>query len=139
MRIIKFRGLTLATKEMIYGLVNKSNQPAEYDDIISNYRIASNSENRFVIPETIGQFIGLHDKNGKEIYEGDMLRDDYTDEDILIEDYSVVVWDKKFCQWAIDNSFAKDGSSFTNLVEYFGRETFEIVGNIFENADLVKL
>ena len=85
------------------------------------------------------QFTGLHDKNGKEIYEGDMLRDDYTDEDILIEDYSVVVWDKKFCQWAIDNSFAKDGSSFTNLVEYFGRETFEIVGNIFENADLVKL
>ena len=139
MRIIKFRGLTLATKEMIYGLVNKSNQPAEYDDIISNYRIASNGENRFVIPETIGQFIGLHDKNGKEIYEGDMLRDDYTDEDILIEDYSVVVWDEKFCQWAIDNSFAKDGSSFTNLVEYFGRETFEIVGNIFENADLVKL
>ena len=82
---------------------------------------------------------GLHDKNGKEIFEGDKLRDDYHDEDTVIEDYSVVVWDGKLCQWAIDNSFAQDGSSYTNLVEYFGRENLEIIGNVFENADLVKL
>ena len=82
---------------------------------------------------------GLHDKNGKEIFEGDKLRDDYYDEDTVIEDYVVVVWDGKLCQWAIDNSFAKDGSSFTNLVEYFGRENLEIIGNVFENPDIVKL
>ena len=89
--------------------------------------------------KTVGQFTGLHDKNGKEIYEGDKLRDDYYDEDTVIEDYAVVVWDGKLCQWAIDNSFAQDGSSYTNLVEYFGRENLEIIGNVFENADLVKL
>ena len=82
---------------------------------------------------------GLHDKNGKEIFEGDKLRDDYHDEDTVIEDYSVVVWDGKLCQWAIDNSFAQDGSSYTNLVEYFGRENLEIIGNVFENPDIVKL
>ena len=87
----------------------------------------------------VEQFTGLHDKNGKEIYEGDKLRDDYYDEDTVIEDYAVVVWDGKLCQWAIDNSFAQDGSSYTNLVEYFGRENLEIIGNVFENADLVKL
>ena len=78
-------------------------------------------------------------QDGKEIYEGDKLRDDYYDEDTVIEDYAVVVWDGKLCQWAIDNSFAQDGSSYTNLVEYFGRENLEIIGNVFENADLVKL
>ena len=81
---------------------------------------------------------GLHDKNGKEIFEGDKLRDDYHDEDTVIEDYSVVVWDGKLCQWAIDNSFAQDGSSYTNLVEYFGRENLEIIGNIHEDSCLLE-
>ena len=136
MRTIKFRGLRTDGKGWVYGGYF---QHTPDEDGVRYYIFDFNEGAVEVIPESVGQFTGLHDKKGKEIYEGDMLRDDYTDEDILIEDYSVVVWDEKFCQWAIDNSFAKDGSSFTNLVEYFGRETFEIVGNIFENADLVKL
>ena len=88
--------------------------------------------------KTLMQFTWLHDKNGKEIFEGDKLRDDYSDEETVIEDYAVVVWDGKLCQWAIDNSFAKDGSSFTNMVEYFGRENLEVIGNIHENPELLK-
>ena len=136
MRTIKFRGLRTDGKGWVYGGYF---QHTPDEDGVRYYIFDFNEGAVEVIPESVGQFTGLHDKKGKEIYEGDMLRDDYTDEDILIEDYSVVVWDEKFCQWAIDNSFAKDGSSFTNLVEYFGRETFEIIGNVFENPDLVKL
>jgi uncharacterized phage protein (TIGR01671 family) len=136
MRTIKFRGLRTDGKGWVYGGYF---QHTPDEDGVRYYIFDFNEGAVEVIPESVGQFTGLHDKKGKEIYEGDMLRDDNTDEDILIEDYSVVVWDEKFCQWAIDNSFAKDGSSFTNLVEYFGRETFEIIGNVFENPDLVKL
>ena len=136
-RTIKFRGKNLKG-QWHYGLLcHDKTKDSDYEWFISNS--AGKPYAFWAIPETIGQFTGLHDKNGKEIYEGDMIRDDYTDEDILIEYYSVVVWDGKSCQWAIDNSFAKDGSSFTNLVEYFGRETLEIIGNVFENPDLVKL
>ena len=134
MRTIKFRALKddMSNCNFYYGslVYDREGNPRIYDVDTGLFHTC--------IKGTECQFTGLHDKKGKEIYDGDMLRDDYTDEDILIEDYSVVVWDEKFCQWAIDNSFAKDGSSFTNLVEYFGRETFEIIGNVFENPDLVK-
>ena len=32
---------------------------------------------------------------------------------------------------------AKDGSSFTNMVEYFGRENLEVIGNIYKNKELL--
>ena len=42
-------------------------------------------------------------------------------------------------EFAIDNSFKKDGSNLVNFVEYFGIENLEVVGNTFDNAEMLVL
>lgn len=91
--------------------------------------------------DIVMQAIGLKDKDGDEIFEGDLLIDRYpVDEENLSlgynESFFPVVWCDKQLMWCVDASFAKDGSYLTSLVEYFG-EFLEVKGNIYENPELL--
>ena len=94
--------------------------------------------------KTIGQYTGLKDKNGKEIYEGDVLkqvkkssREGYESTSYDKNNFEVVFKYGSF--WLQrpygDSAYIRD---FPNIDEFVGFECFEIVGNIYENPELLE-
>ena len=77
--------------------------------------------------KNIKQFTGLFDKNGKEIYEGDVLKTKY-------QDKAIMIWHKEFscfCFETIDEVVKGEYQySFKNV-------EIEIIGNIYENPELL--
>lgn len=100
------------------------------------------------------KFIGSHDKEGKEIYEADIVKwreQVDKDESVRINDniFGVVLWDREECRFVVsqitkgkwtykigDHTFEHD----TQFYSYDGAEFYwkdlEIIGNIYENPDL---
>lgn len=77
------------------------------------------------------QFTGLLDKNGKEIYEGDILLNHFRNQKLT------VLWNPKIGDKGGGWDYEKIEND-TNLTWQIEPENIEIIGNIYENPELLK-
>ena len=123
MREIKFRGKTLNSKVWIYGGYCKD--ASGYDCILTP--IKGGHVFNPVIPETVGQFTGLKDSKGCEIYDDDIVSCD--------DDSGVVVWTDNLTYEIV--SIDGEDEIICDLALYLSG-TWEIIGNIYDNKELLK-
>lgn len=155
MREILFRGKRIDNGEWVYG--SGINQGADiidyerwafiYDDIIRHE----------VIPETVGEYTGLKDKNGNKIFEGDIIRYAFEDEYRYYteslenpEDYEGISFNDL---WTIDevvyglnigypafdlSNHNWEVNGLSNLNDS-GQYFYEVIGNIHDNPELLEV
>lgn len=126
MREIKFRGKDIETGKWVFGdLHTLCDKPHIHTDK-SKFPYAG--KRSFVIPETIGQFTGLLDKNGKEIYEGDILAVNHADEKSYLEVRFVRGVFAFLWNGDLDDEFPCNAPT---------QEWAEVVGNIHDNPEII--
>jgi uncharacterized phage protein (TIGR01671 family) len=131
MREIKFRGYDKELNIMTY--FNDDIYILQYGDILRQY---IDDIDDFGNPEfsyesakntvELMQFTGLHDKNGKEIYEGDIVYIIPEDENGKVE------WDNESARFVVVYN-----NIVTDFDNWYGAD-LEVVGNIYDNSELLE-
>jgi uncharacterized phage protein (TIGR01671 family) len=166
-RQIKFRAKHIKNGAWLYGDLLQSNEGSVYIGVHGQYiddGMHFNDmydETCYIDEDTIGQFVGITDEYGKEVFEGDVLEADYKydslgynggvdpDNDCIC--YGVVEFDNDALQWVlniykaeypISKQIEEDGCSLFPL-QIFGHEygydncNLKIIGNIHDNPSLI--
>ncbi len=141
-REILFKAKRLDNGEWVEGnlITNERNENQKYIGYIFDERngVIEDYDLVEVIPDTICQFTGLTDKNGKKIWENDIISINAYSYDEPEDDYFGVV---KYCEkdacWVLKNN-----ERFDEIIcECFGSYTTQMInhGNIFDNPELLEV
>ena len=141
MREILFRGQTSSGKWVEGSLHIEYGETTKDGKRNTDYRILGmRGECRYIIPETVGQYTGLTDKNGKKIFEGDIVKGrhwtSYTNKNP--EEYHLWLVDWSERSGLITFTCSPTSSAILSIHDFADLSEIEVIGNIHDNPELLK-
>ena len=125
-RIIKFRGKDIKTGEFVFG--DLETRPKEDFMVIHQYHEDGSYKSQVKVdPDTVGQFTGLLDKNGREIYEGDLFSLDGL--------MTMVVYEPENGYYCLRMS---DNEHWMLPLDRRITEYYEVISNIYDHPELLE-
>lgn len=82
--------------------------------------------------ETVMQFTGFKDSEGKDIFEGDIISDFAETDEGIKQSLMKVFWNEPTGSWHLDNSFNQDETCSTELWLELQDFKYKVVANIYE-------
>lgn len=145
MREIRFRAKRIDNKEWVYGFVYRHDPPlqclsSENDELpafailttgFADWNMPRPIDQHMVDGNTLGQFTGRKDKNGKEIYEDDWCTAKFRDKNGIQVIQGQIIMDE--FMWCIDCT----GCVGDDIFSINRPHDFEVIGNAYENPELL--
>lgn len=131
MRDVKFRGQSKQTGAWLYGSLIRRGERCFILPFTGKMRAADTE----VIPATVGQYTGLKDEHGKEIYEGDVIRSPLSEDKTRPHRIFYHTGNAAFMGALVDRKELCYLRLDQDWIYKFGKE---VIGNIHDNPELLK-